>query len=374
MKVSWAVVITLLVVALAQPVMFFLAWHYKLQTPLSDATELASIMGAIFTVGGLIVALVALYTQSNLEKAASNAISTALDNVRPQIDERIQTFLAAYSEFRSAQDMWARNGVISFGTVEDLVEHAESIEPSLKGLNKWMGLVSYEAAEKLFLIGRHFDANMQNLDVTLASAIASRGSRRLESAFDDERASNRSDTALLVALLHASLDDSTFRVTNWIRRAKSFDALPDMTSNMALSLFSCARSKQDCDSILAAYGAKGMSAEAIRQNCVSQPPQNGTARFVAFAHQPTELQNPPFNPTIIRFRTLDGWNHAFVEWQDANPATVGTRRGGIPQLPDFDQTIGAQGNPEHPQEFTELLNGVRERFTVLVAMAPTRPH
>ena len=62
MTVSRAVVLVFLAVIITQPATLLIASHYHMEAPFKSADELAAIMGAIFTVGGLMVALVAFVT------------------------------------------------------------------------------------------------------------------------------------------------------------------------------------------------------------------------------------------------------------------------------------------------------------------------
>ncbi len=146
MKTHWVVVAALALLVLMQPVLLLIAAHYGIASSFQTAGELASLMGAIFTAGGLIVALVSLYTLANVDRVVRDGVKAALESIPQQLDERIRSFLDAYTSFREAQDLWGQSQFSALPQIEERLLRAEDIEPTLRDLRRWSGRVFYEAA------------------------------------------------------------------------------------------------------------------------------------------------------------------------------------------------------------------------------------
>jgi hypothetical protein len=164
MKVSLAASIALLAAFLVQPMTLLLASGLKISpSSFQSASELASIMGAIFTSGGLVVALLSLYTMANVDKASEDAVERKFHAVPERIDERIRTFMEAYFYLEEARRLWSQYKYQELPAIENFVLRAEETEPTLRNLNTWIG--------KLFSnpLGPRICVNMHRIEVTTES-------------------------------------------------------------------------------------------------------------------------------------------------------------------------------------------------------------
>lgn len=362
MKLPWIVLPALGILVLLQPLLLLLAAHYKIMSSFQSASELASVMGAVFTAGGLIVALVSLYTLANVEKVVRDGVKGAMEDVPKQLDERIRTFLEAYTPFLKAQDLWAADRFRALPQIEESILRAESIEPTLRSLRRWSGDMYFVSARASYLRERVWDGTYGDCPAGVdRPALAMKALLRLEPEFN----SGEGDRALLgirIAEMHSLLGDSG-QTVRWLKRARACGALPDLDGVNAITLAASCRSAETANHILESYGVRALDAQRIRSALhASKSPVQG---FVAVIRTAVGMQNPPLNPTIVTFRTVDAWNSAFVDWNAANRPPVGTMRGGIPVFPAYDPRAGTQGNPPF-HLLDPLIEEAMERFIFMV--------
>jgi hypothetical protein len=347
--------------------MFFLAWHYKLQSPLTDAAELASIMGAIFTVGGLIVALVALYTQANMERVAKGAVTSAVNKTTANINQRIQTFLDAYSAFTSAKELWRKHLYDAIPQIEQYISEAENVEPSLRGLNTWMGEVYFETARYLHFQDTDYKRDPGRIiSITLPLA-ATKGIQRLQDAINNNDPTMDGEYALELAELYALQGESSHAVAHRVKRARELGVLPMMDAEVALTLFSACKRRVDVSRILDAYETLPMTGDQIMTDCKTHSPQrgHGRARFIVFADAPQELQNPPMNPAVLDvFSVAEDWTAARVQWRSAKQSNI---YGGMPPMGEYDVHSGTQQTPGF-EAMDTLLPTLMATFTFIVPL------
>jgi hypothetical protein len=346
MKLGWAVGIALVAFVLLQPILILIAVHYHIAPSFQTAGELASIMGAIFTASGLIVALVALYTQANIEKVAKGAVTSAVNKTTAKINERIQTFLDAYSAFTSAKTLWHNIIYDGISEIEEYIAEAEEMEPSLRGLDTWMGEVYFKTARYLhFRSTGYSNVNLDRLiNITLPLA-ATKGIQHLQGALDRNDPTMDAAYALELAELYALQGESSRAVAHRVRHAKELGVLPSMDAEIALTLFSACKRRDDLLHILDAYETVPMTGDQILAHCRTHLPQRGQgrARFVVFADAPQELQNPPMNPTVLDVLSVaEDWSTARVQWRSAEQSNI---YGGNPPMGEYDVHSGTQQPP-----------------------------
>jgi tetratricopeptide (TPR) repeat protein len=130
------------------PVLWVLLAHW-LGLSLSAAGTTSSllaivggVMGAIFTVGGLVIALVSVYTQLSIE----NRIRRSFEALLPELDERAQAHIEAYIAFTQATEEhnWRR--------AQELADEALEKWPALRGVRRVLAeKMSREVAQWFFL-------------------------------------------------------------------------------------------------------------------------------------------------------------------------------------------------------------------------------
>jgi hypothetical protein len=345
MKLSLAVGIALVAFVLLQPVLILIAVHYQIAPSFRTAGELASLMGAIFTASGLIVALVALYTQANIEKVTREAVTSAVNETTAKINERIQTFLDAYSAFTSAKELWRTHRYDAIPQVEQYISEAEDVEPSLRGINTWMGEVYFITARYLYFQDTGYSTDPGRLiGITLPLA-ATKGIQRLQGALDSNDPMMDAAYALELAELYALQGESSRAVAHRVKRARELGALPTMDADVALTLFSACKKRNDVLSILDAYETVPMTGDQIMTHCKTHLPQrgHGRARFIVFADTPQELQNPPINPAVLDVLSVaEDWTAARVQWRSAKQSNI---YGGMPKMGEYDVHSGTQPTP-----------------------------
>jgi len=115
-----------------------------------DLSTLGAIAGAIFTAGGLVVALVSLFTLFSMRRIVDDRVAKLGNTIPGLINARLQTSLRAYNKILDAQDVIRRTpGAVAYA--EPLIEQALTIDASLAGARAWMGDQFYAAARNEFL-------------------------------------------------------------------------------------------------------------------------------------------------------------------------------------------------------------------------------
>jgi hypothetical protein len=345
LKVPWLVVAALALLVLVQPALVVFSSKFNIAPAFSTAAELASVMGSIFTAGGLIVALVSFYSLANVDKAVSEGVASAVAAIPRQLDERIRTFLDAYTSFREAQNLWSRGGFSALPTIEQLVLRAEAIEPTLRSFRPWSGAIFFEAARASYLrehvVNQEYSACPSPLD---RPALAMKALDRLTPEFTVAEGANRTEIGVRLAILQALLGERARVICESLFLARESGPTPLLEGIDALALIAGCRTVEDVRAVLRAYGADEMSPTEIIDMLKASPEKN-LQSFVAFVKSPAAIQYPPVSPTVVTFRTVDQWNSAFVEWFERVQPQFGTRRGGIPDYPEYDVASGTQKSP-----------------------------
>lgn len=132
----WLPLATIFVLALLIVPPLWLALAHWTGVPLASGTNasdylavIGGIMGAIFTVGGLVIGLVSVLTQLSIESRIRKGFARLL----PELDERARKQIEAYIAFRRAADEqdWQRAEVLANEALEKW--------PSLQGVRSLMG-------------------------------------------------------------------------------------------------------------------------------------------------------------------------------------------------------------------------------------------
>jgi len=142
-----------------------------LQTPTTVDTflaEIGSLMGAIFTAGGLVLAIAAPITLVTVESKAKDAAASVLRQVRAEIDADLTTALTAYDYLLSARNAIDPNNSANLRYPERLVEEALQKRPELPHAREWIAVTLLDAAFRYFLI-HHFNDNFRGIPIGAGS-------------------------------------------------------------------------------------------------------------------------------------------------------------------------------------------------------------
>ena len=97
----WQVAAGFCVLGAVEALWIFLAHAWNV--PASATGLLGGIMGAIFTAGGIVVAMVSLYSLSSVARTAHEAVREAVAEEEAQFDARVQRQIMAYDLFAEAK-------------------------------------------------------------------------------------------------------------------------------------------------------------------------------------------------------------------------------------------------------------------------------
>lgn len=89
---------------------------------------ISGVMGTIFTVGGLVIALVSVYTQLSIE----DRIKRSFDVLQPELDARANTQIEAHLAFLRARDQG------NWREAQQLAEEALTKWPTLRGVRAFL--------------------------------------------------------------------------------------------------------------------------------------------------------------------------------------------------------------------------------------------
>ncbi len=330
---------------------------------LATSAALASIMGATFTAGGLVVAIVALYTLVNAQNIVKDSVQKALVDVHKEVNLRISTFLEAYTPFRQAQDLWGASSFRAIDAIATLLAKADEIAPALPDLRRWGGNVFFQAARASFLQEHVADSTYHlGLNPLLRPSLAMKSITRLKGEFYEQGASNKRELAIRIAQLQALLGDQP-AVLRWLDRAKAYGELPPIDSVTAITLLAAAISTEDVKRVLARWNLTVMTVETLEDTLQSfgQPSQ----AFVAFLRKTGDAQNPPPNPTTLTFKSNDGWKSCHAQWTAKVVPIAGFSHGGIPPFGPYDAERGVC-DPPLDADASTVLTDVLERFAIIM--------
>ena len=383
---SWVLVaIGLVMLGLSQPLLLLVMWKLNIDPKLAmSATDLGAIMGAIFTAGGLIVAIVSVYTMASIEKVTQQAVEPVLAAIPDQIDSRIRRFLEAYGIHARAQD--AANAGGGYPTerlraIDHLVHKALGLEPSLSGIYAFAGRTHYIAAAMMYWRDRvpeQFDNGYPLPARDEFPAILVKAAAWLTQALDrcdGDTGEIAAELAEVHGMMHASCDDAI----GYVVRANSESRILPSGPRGLMMLFGCCRHESDL-------------LELARVLDLDAPLTIPQIEALLLEHQPdpsaipVTRREPVSLLVVLRFDFQDGRypvspgvvqvlygpeGYAMVSWRPRKQPGPVVIRDGIPQFGPIDAQSGYPSAPP-TISIAELAEQLAEQFYVIGTFARDR--
>jgi hypothetical protein len=131
--------------------------------------ELGSVMGAIFTAGGLLIGIVALFTLGTVESKARQVASDVMQSVRQDMSSEMNCALAAYDSLFVARRS-VEGSTPDYRVAERLIEAALEQRTDLPNAREWIAVTLADAAYGQFLF-RHFNDNVRKAPTPLSGSV-----------------------------------------------------------------------------------------------------------------------------------------------------------------------------------------------------------
>lgn len=109
---------------------------------------IGGVMGAIFAAGGLVIALVSVYTQLTLEARLEERASRVFDEKSPELLKAAEKRVEAYMLFRNAQEALSSG---NWKFAEELANQALQLHSDLPGVHSTLGLSMCKLAVQNFV-------------------------------------------------------------------------------------------------------------------------------------------------------------------------------------------------------------------------------
>ena len=327
---AWLLVLCgIVALALSQPLFLLLVWLLHIPaSAVQTANDFGGIMGAVFTAGGLIVAIISVYALINVEATSRRAVQPLLDNVPREIDLRIRRFGEAYGHYLAAQALVPERGynTVDYSRLYDAqaeIGQAMKIERNIAGMRAWIGSAYHHAAGFLYarqhLLGGYFNEQSQYLPPhAQISAITAAGIHWLEDAYRRDDGDVR-EVAGALAELYGILGAPASTVVTWIQRAnKDNPVLPSGPMSL-LFLFGACHNDDDVSCIAEALGIGLLNAQRVHERLQEHLQRHGPAAnalsFLAILRPRTGLgQDAPPTPGLINLYHLNNGHDAHVSW------------------------------------------------------------
>ncbi|MGZ3529735.1 MAG: hypothetical protein ACXVAO_18915 [Vulcanimicrobiaceae bacterium] len=335
--------------------------------------DLGATMGAIFTAGGLVVAIVSTYTMANVQSVARRSVRPLLDAVPEQIGTRIRRFLEAYGYYTTARDIVQHSFYGELDLVELWLEKAVALEPTISGLYAWAGQIYYGAAGSLYLRERNpsFSSYDQKWTLPAQEAFPSIAAKALSWL---EQALHRSDgnvheLAAELAELHGMMGSPLRMTLRWVSasNAGSAKALPSCGGRSLLFLFGSCRSDVDVVTLSNALGIEAPLAPAAIKRwleaLLAGPEPTKPLTLIALPKFTIVAARNPVSPGLVSIFHLQSGTEGFAQWLPSMQSGPTVQFEGIPAFGPPNNT-GAQARPD-PIPMDELLEKVTEQFNVL---------
>lgn len=371
-------IIGIIALALSQPLFLLLVWSLRIPSvAVQNTNELGGIMAAIFTAGGLIVAIVSIYTMANIQAVSRRAVQPLLQEIPAQISASIQRFSTAYSIYLGAQSLIPERGYKTFdysdiADAEIAIEQAIGIDSTITGTREWMGMVYHRAARLKFLEGSSLPLSRMPTDHYLPSSsvasLASRGIRWIESALGEQNSENRLLPARL-AELHALLPSPLTDVLKCVEKAngQADHPLPNGDEGLAIMLNAC----QSDDAVSALVTSLGVSLPSdediiasLAERIERQGGSTGPLMLLALQRFDQYLKDEPRRPCILLLYHNGNTETAFAQWQPmVQYSGHPVRRATHPPSPPSDAS-GSSPNPGQVP-IAELLQQLRAMFHLI---------
>lgn len=357
---SWVVIaVGLLALGVSQPLLLLLAWRLNIAPTFAmTAMDLGAIMGAIFTAGGLIVAIVSVYTMASIDKATRQAVEPVLATIPVAIDSRIRRYLEAYGMYTRAQDAATAGGgypTERLRAIDHLVQKAIDLEPSLTGIYAFTGRTYYIAAAMMYWRDRvpeQFNSGLRLPEHGEFPAIASKATAWLTRALerhDGDAHEIAAELAEVQGMMHGSCADTM----RYIVAANSDSTTLPSGPRSLIMLFGCCRDATDFTQIARALDLDvPLTVSQIEALLLEQQPDSSGLPVASY--QPLSLLvllrfgldqgRYPVSPGVVQ--VLYGpEGHALVSWRcRVQPGSV-ILRDGIPQFGPIDTQSGYASVP-----------------------------
>jgi hypothetical protein len=381
----WALVaIGLITLGLSQPLFLLFLWKLHIDPGLAtSATDLGAIMGAIFTAGGLVVAIVSIYTMASIDKVTRQAVEPLLTVIPEQIDARIRRFLEAYGVYTRAQAVAGRGGFPpeALQHVDDLIAKVLALEPTLTGVHAFTATVYYVAAAMMYWRDRapeQFERGYRLPSRDEFPAVTAKAVSWLAQALERNDGDAREAAAKLAevhGMMHASIHDTL----KYVRLANDGARLLPSGPSSLLMLFGACKNDDDVLSLARALDLQApLSAQQIEALLLREQPEEGHSPraehevltlLVVLRFELHEGRYPE-SPGIIRV-LYGARGQAMVTWLPRLQPGFVVQRDGIPPFGEVDQRTGYPTSSQ-PIAITELAGQLTRQFYVLSTF--TRDH
>lgn len=381
-RASWtAVVIGLVAVALSQPSFLLLMWHFNIAPAIfTGANDLAAIMGAIFTSGGLVIALISIYTMANVEAVSQRAVEPLFAQIPQEVDARIRRFLEAYGHFtqaKSAEGTGFGYSMSVLDAVDSLIGKALALESTISGIYFWTGQFYFKAAALSFIsttVPDKFGSGSTPVPSRAEfPAVASRAVHWLNEARlrgDGDISEIDAELAELHGMMHASVS----KLVHLIGKANhNATMLPSRPVGLAF-LFAPCKSESDVKKIAGALHVEApMSISDIKELVIKKrdlPWQESALLLLAI---PKSLEWSPSadlnSPMCVRILHQNQATEGTASWVPRVQPGVVMQRDGIPPF-----AFDANGNQISPAvaPIDEVLEKLVDRFYIIAEIDYSR--
>ena len=392
----WQVAAGFCILGTVEALWIFLAHLWNV--PSSAAGLLGGIMGAIFTAGGIVVAMVSLYSLSSVARTAREAVREAVAQEEAHLDARVQRHITAYDLFAEAkhrrrlqqfaagtamafgdvttktflrmrehslvgdEHLWLDSGVLeSLNEAEGLVQDAVAAGP-MAGAKTWLALEFYHTVVREFI--RHQEASPGTASAPQpAASRLHHAVRWLEAALQTDASGDSSIHALL-ADLYGIMSDWPAMLSSLHATLKEVNGWrpPRPDWSLVCLVNACGSDEARLGEVAHLLGKQfPWSVERVAALFDAEREPRGAWRRVWVVNRPAlgpGPQDAPLSPGLVMLHPRDE-GQASAMWHPAIQPGPTTRRAGIPRPADD----GTQNQDAIPvMELVEQLCG---RFFVI---------
>jgi hypothetical protein len=375
LRFGWLILVFALI-ALTQPIYLLVAWYFKIEpSVMTTANELSPILGSVFTAGGLIIALVSIYTMANVEAVANRTVERRLEPVPAQIKTSIRNYLEAYGYFTEAQDLLRDNDFNRLPAAERLLRTATTHEPDLVGLYPWAGRAYYTAAACIFSRQRSVNPLMfpeaRCPDASQFAGIVSKANWWLTGAYQRDDGDHREiamQLAEVLGMTHGDLGE----VLRWLQAARDDDGrLPFVGNFSKLFLFGACKDESDIDVLASRLEMNpSLSVNDIKEYIaadVGKNPRASQLPIIAIP-RPIVVASPPPRPGIVGVRYVPSGEgtaaqNGFASWYAEHNAPGPIFQQTYPRIEERPADAGGPYQPMMPID--DLLKEIAEMFFLI---------
>lgn len=364
------------VLAIAQPVFLLLAWKFNIApTQITTATDLASIMGAIFAAGGLVVALVSIYTMANVQSVAQNAVEPLLADIPKQIESRIERALDAYTCFTQAKER-QKDRFSTLDEIEELIDRALTLEPMIRGVCAWTGEQYHATAGRMYAEERAQKGYLGRLELPDGTeeglpdretfpALIAKAASWLERAYA-RHDGDQQQIAMQLAEVYGMMHSPSRATLHWLGKAAEGGRQLPIHAYSLLYLFGSCHDQSDREKLRSALKIESpLSANAIKL-LVESRAAGAPLPLIVMPRNERRVDDPVVPGIVYIYPIGDGKESALkgqALWFLAFQPGRLRQRVGIPPIGAVDAT-GVQPQAD-PIPIDELLKAVVDRFYVV---------